>query len=284
MKRIMFLVAKSLRGRVILAVSSIVFTAGISSLAQEAPPPPPPADGMMMMHGPGAREGMQGEIGEGKVVTGIPLTATILMMREQTLSDGNRINKQTQMTVYRDSQGRVRRDTTMDFGTPATGRVKHNIIMIKDPVAGKRYMLDPVNKTAHVMPMGPKGRGPRGDGPDGPGKNPPMRHEHSAVQEQALGTKTIDGLQAEGRSVTRTIPAGEIGNEKPIDVVTERWFATDLQIPLLVTHTDPMMGSVTTKVTSVSRGEPDASLFQIPSDYKVVTGHPGDPFVVPMHP
>ena len=87
--------------------------------------------------------------------------------------------------------------------------------------------------------------------------------------------KTILGLQTTGTRVTRTIPAGEIGNAKPIEVVTERWFSTDLQIPMSMTHTDPMMGTMSSQVTSVTRGEPSASLFQVPSDYKVVTGKAG---------
>jgi hypothetical protein len=96
------------------------------------------------------------------------------------------------------------------------------------------------------------------------------------VTTEQLGTKTILGLTATGTRMTRTIPAGQIGNTKPISVVTERWVSSDLQIPLSMTHNDPMMGTMTSTVTSVTRGEPDASLFQVPSDYKIETGKPGD--------
>jgi len=34
-------------------------------------------------------------------------------------------------------------------------------------------------------------------------------------------------------------------------------------------HKDPWSGEVTTKVTNIRRGEPDASLFTPPADYKV---------------
>ena len=68
------------------------------------------------------------------------------------------------------------------------------------------------------------------------------------------------------------------------EVVTERWESTDLQIPLSVTHTDPMMGTMTSNVTSVTRGEPDASLFQVPSDYKTEAVKHGDTFYMPMKP
>jgi len=99
-----------------------------------------------------------------------------------------------------------------------------------------------------------------------------------------LGTKTVNGLQAQGTRMTRTIPAGKIGNEKPIEVVTERWYSTDLQLALTTTHTDPMMGTVTTNLTNISRTPPDASLFQVPSDYKTETGKPGDAVYMPMNP
>jgi hypothetical protein len=235
----------------------------------------------MMMDGhPGHGEAMHGEIGEGKTVTGIPLTAQISMIRENMLADGNHIYKQTQATLYRDSQGRIRRELVLDIATPTTGAVKRPMIMIKDPVAGKRYMLDPNSKTAHEMPAGPGG--PKGRG--GHGDKPHPNDNSATVQEQQLGTKTMDGYEAAGRRVTRTIAAGEIGNEKPIEVISERWFSADLQLPMLITHSDPMMGTVTTKVTSVTRGEPDAALFQVPSDYKVVNGRPGEPFYLPMHP
>jgi hypothetical protein len=51
---------------------------------------------------------------------------------------------------------------------------------------------------------------------------------------------------------------------------------------LLTTHTDPMVGSVSSTLTNISRVEPDASLFVVPPDYKVESGKPGDVFYMPM--
>jgi hypothetical protein len=229
---------------------------------------------MMEMHG-------HGEPGEGKTVTGIPLTAQIVLTHENTLSDGNQILRTTKTTLYRDSQGRTRREMTVDAGTPATASVKHTIITINDPVSGKRYMLDPTNKTAREMPSHPHGPWDHAKGPEGDSVKKMLSKD---VQRDQLGTKMISGYEASGDKVTRTIAAGEIGNQKPIEVVTERWFSNDLQLPVLSVHTDPMMGTATTKVTSVTRGEPDASLFQVPPDYKVVSGRPDEPFFLPLHP
>ncbi|HVP53849.1 MAG TPA: hypothetical protein VMU45_02555 [Candidatus Eisenbacteria bacterium] len=236
-----------------------------------------------MIGGPGAAGGMMaGEFGEGRTVTGAPLSAVVVVTRDTTLADGNKIHNESLAKVYRDSQGRVRREMGVDLATPATGNVKRNVIMIIDPVAGQRYMLNPDNKTARAMPM----RGPKHDGQGHAG---PMRAfggpgEAGSVNKEDLGTKTVNGMQAEGVRVTRTIAAGAIGNDKPIEVVTERWYSPDLQIAIMTVHSDPMMGTVTTKLTNVTRGEPDASLFQVPSDYKVETGRPGEPMYMPMKP
>jgi hypothetical protein len=264
------------------AVLCLTMMFALAAAGQEAAPPPPPPgpDGGPMMHGPGGPAGF----GEGKTVIGIPLTAQMIITRENTLADGNHISRTTQTTLYRDSQGRVRQEMTVDAGTPATGAVKHTFITITDPVSGKRYTLDPANKTARQMPFRPHGHGEHANGPHGPEIDTMKSALSKSVQRDQLGTKNIDGFQTTGERVTRTIAPGEIGNEKPIEVVTERWVTADLQLPLLFVHTDPLMGTATTKVTNVTRGEPDASLFQVPSDYKLITGRPGEPFYVPLQP
>jgi len=253
----------------------LVALAGLSVAQSEpaAPPPPPPGGpGMIFSIQDHGAVFFHEEVGLGdKVVTGAPMTATIDVTHDTTLADGNTIHTDNQSTEYRDSQGRVRRELPFKLVTPSTGAVEGTMIMIMDPVAGKRYMLNPQKKTAHEMPLHPP-RPPRMDA----NGEPPAGPDQANVTTEQLGTRTILGLQAQGTRVTRTIPAGQIGNAKPISVVTERWVSTDLQIPLSMSHSDPMMGTMTTTVTSVSRGEPDASLFQVPSDYKIETGKPGD--------
>ncbi len=231
---------------------------------------------MVTMQGPGGMGGtfFHQEVGleSHKVVTGAPMTATVSVTHDQTLSDGNTIHTDNQSTEYRDSQGRVRREVPFKLATPATGATEGTMIIIMDPVAGKRYVLNPQKKTAHEMPLHP----PTPQGVDVIGGAQLTKPREANVTTEQLGTKTILGLQATGTRMTHTIPADQIGNTKPIQVVTERWVSSDLQIPLTMTHTDPMMGSMSSTVTSVTRGEPDASLFQVPSDYKIETGKPGD--------
>lgn len=248
-------------------------------VAQE-PPPPPPHD--MMMGGPGAMGAGMGDFGEGKTVKGVPLTGEIVTTRDTTLADGNKIHNESQSKVYRDAEGRVRRELGVDLAMPSTGKIKRNLITITDPVSGHRYMLNPDNKIAREAPL----RGPGHAGPDHDAHAHAMEMMggHGEVNRESLGTKAINGIQAEGIRVTRTIPAGAMGNEKAITVSTERWYSPELQIAVMTVHTDPMMGTVTTKLVNITQGAPDASLFQVPSDYTVRNAKPGDPMYVPMKP
>ena len=97
------------------------------------------------------------------------------------------------------------------------------------------------------------------------------------VQKESLGTQSINGVNAEGTRITRTIPAGQIGNDKAIQIVFERWYSPDLQIVVKSTRIDPRFGTTTYTLTNVQRAEPAATLFTVPSDYTVKEGGPGGP-------
>jgi hypothetical protein len=91
----------------------------------------------------------------------------------------------------------------------------------------------------------------------------------------SLGTQTVNGVQAEGTRVTHTIPAGAIGNANPIVITNERWYSSELQTVVMIKRSDPRMGTTTFQLTNIQRQEPDASLFQVPSDYMVKQGGQG---------
>jgi len=271
------------RAHSILVLCAIALLSTATGIAQGTPSP---AQGTPFAGGPGGMMG--GEFGDQKTVTGTPLTAVLVVTRDTTLADGNKIHNEWQSKIYRDSEGRVRREVAVDLATPTTGRVNRNFVMINDPVSGKRYMLNPDNKSARAL--GPRGaRHPNKGGDQSASatsgnEGPAEPRGPGGVTRDQLGSKMVNGVMAEGVRVTRTIPAGAIGNDKPIEVVTERWYSPDLQIAVMTTHTDPMMGTVTTNMTSVVRGEPDSSLFQVPSDYRLDAGRPNQPMAMPNKP
>jgi hypothetical protein len=92
------------------------------------------------------------------------------------------------------------------------------------------------------------------------------------VTTESLGTQTINGISATGTRTTRTIAAGEIGNDKPIQIVTERWYSATLQMNIMTKRTDPRIGTTTYQLTNISRDEPSESLFQVPTDYTLEQG------------
>jgi hypothetical protein len=104
------------------------------------------------------------------------------------------------------------------------------------------------------------------------------------VNQEQLGSQTIEGVVAEGTRVTFTIPAGKIGNERPIVTVNERWYSPELQTIVLSKNSDPRMGETTYRLTNIDRSEPDPSLFQVPADYKVEEGGFGRNLLLPEPP
>jgi hypothetical protein len=252
--------------------------------AQETAPPPPPPD--VIFAGADADaiggfvsqrievlgfEGMHG----GKVVTGAPFSAVAVTETTQTLADGNHIARKTQTNLFRDSQGRVRREVTLEaFGPLAASGQMKSFVSINDPVAGTHYVLHPDTKTAEQLP-GPGGR--IGAAIKGHIEGKLHAHVQEAVAEgtlakEDLGTQTMEGVSAQGTRFTHVIPAGEIGNEKPITVVREVWYSNDLQMVLMTKRSDPRFGETTYTLSNLQRSEPDTSLFKVPSDYTVTQG------------
>jgi hypothetical protein len=216
--------------------------------------------------------GFQAGLGN-RIVAGAPYSATVTSEFVQTLADGNTIQRKTVGTVYRDSQGRTRREQTL----PAIGQYSASnapqAIFIGDPVAGVNYILDPVKKIARKMPGGPGRGGFAGPG-RGPGGNPPQgnartRQNQNVTTETLTDINNIEGVLVQGTRITRTIPAGTIGNQNPIQVTSERWHSPDLQVDLLVKNNNPTGGQNSTTFSNIRRDEPDPALFQVPADYTV---------------
>jgi hypothetical protein len=272
----------------ILSGSLLLISAG-TLRAQEGPPPPE-----VLMHeggpgGPGAGPfadrielmGFEG-LHSNTVVTGAPFSANAATETTQTLQDGTIIHRTTSSMLYRDGQGRSRHEVTLSgFGPLQASGKTHTMITIADPVAGTHYMLDADRKVAHQMKVHVHGDGK--GGPLSPEAAQAFQQKmearlqkeqaSGAVKKETLGAQTIGGVNAEGTRITRTIAAGQIGNDKPIQIVFERWYSPDLQIVVKSTRTDPRFGTTTYTLTSVQRTEPAASLFTVPPDYTVEQGH-----------
>jgi len=240
--------------------------------------------------GPGFLPGDQGS-----PVQGAPYSATIVNESTQTLADGNRIVQRFTGIATRDSQGRTRQDTALPpIGNMSAANAPH-LVFIQDPVAQTAYTLNLTDKTAHKMPTPPAGgavaKGMLGTAAVGQ----PIRmaaggvttaaaggafffqkqvtvNEQAEVRTENLGTETMQGMSVEGIRTTRTIAAGDIGNDRPIHIITEVWTSPELKTIIYSKRSDPRMGDQTFQLTNIVRSEPDASLFSVPADFKLVDG------------
>ena len=236
-------------------------------------------------------------------VQGAPYSATMTTESVQTLGDGTRITQSTSGSVARDSEGRTRQDAPLpSFGNLSAADAPH-LVFIQDPVAQANYTLNLTDKTAQKMPAFP-GPGPANmvtsGGANGGGKvvmqmsdslpggmlppppGPPpqaimlqrtfVANDQGNAKTEDLGSQTMEGIQVTGTRMTRTIPSGEIGNDRPITITTEVWTSPDLKTIVYSKRTDPRMGEQTFQLTNIVRSEPDASLFTVPADFKVVDG------------
>jgi hypothetical protein len=253
---------------------------------------------------------------ETRITTGRPYSAEATTEFVQMLGDGNKITRKAMVRIYRDGEGRTRREELATDGT-----VK--LISIYDPVAHTTYILDPATRTARksairvMMPttqaltdedkrkvetmirteLEASGRAGGRVALVAPGEVPvqvapeeirrrqqvetaaavvtgrgvlqPAVKGTDVKNEESLGQKMIDGVLADGKRVTTLLPAGSIGNQQPITVLSEQWFAPDLEILVMTRHSDPRTGETTYSLSNITRGEPAAGLFDVPPDYTI---------------
>ena len=94
------------------------------------------------------------------------------------------------------------------------------------------------------------------------------RTRHKGVT-SSLGSKDFGGVRADGTQTITTIPAGEIGNDKPIQIVSEKWYSPELQAVVYSRHSDPRSGETIYRLHNIRRNAQPADLFAVPQGYTV---------------
>jgi hypothetical protein len=284
-----------------------------------------------------------------KIVIGAPFSAEAISESLQVLADGNRISRSSSNKMYRDIQGRFRREGISNPGTVFGAYFElQPTVLILDPVNGFKYFLNTDSKTVRrytlriPAQLGTTVQGfytfkPDGDqavtAASGSGSGSASADHHEAAKKlreklragqaeaqakyatapkaalehlegirtvtgqiaiagtaltkletpgvyglgfntdsktEALGVQDFEGVEAEGTRTITTIPAGAIGNERPIDIIYERWYSKDLQMIISSRHSDPRFGDQTYKLTNIIRANPDGTLFTLPADFKML--------------
>jgi hypothetical protein len=279
---------------------AIVSVLTISPARAQEPP--------MIAFSPMNIEFMSGPIAfDNEPVTGAPYTAEAVTEMVQTLADGNRIVRENKAQITRDGRGRTRREQGLAMFGPLVGDLpggdQPRHIQISDPANKTTIMLDPQHRVAHRVPAphfkiaalnraGIKVQGTSVDvdhfemalpaPPQGmesaasgtvhvySGRKVVVGSGTSEPVVENFGQQFMDGVTVEGTKTTVTIPAGHVGNELPIKIVSERWFSPDLKVLVMSRQSDPRFGETTYRLTNITRGEPAPELFEVPADYQVI--------------
>jgi hypothetical protein len=234
-----------------------------------------------------------GQMFNGNPVKGQPYSADAVTETTQTLADGNRIVNRSSSTIYRDKEGRERREESIGkLGAWNAQGEPAKVIFISDPVAKVSYTLHPNDHTAERRPgeaaklnfstvIGNSG-GRSGTAQtativaNGDPASVSVGFARRGIAASASSTKTeqlapqvIEGVMAQGTRATAVIPAGEIGNERDVTIVSERWFSTELGVVVMSKQSDPRMGETVYRLTNINRNEPAHSMFEVPADYAI---------------
>ncbi len=233
---------------------------------------------------------------ERKVVEGAPFSATLVIESVQTLPNSNSNTHRSVSLIYRDAQGRTRRDRMpLHLTEAAIGSTMPQLTTINDPVSGFFYILEPrtniarkgllsqsdhgADESRSVIKQSASSEKAAGSSQTLPVPvtsdvskkfERPRSSSSSEPKQELLGRREIEGLSAEGTRITLSIPADKIGNEGPVDTIVERWYSSDLKTVLLIERSDPRFGSSILRLTSIQRAEPAAVLFSVPSAFKII--------------
>lgn len=253
-----------MKGPWLRIITVLILGAAVSAQEFGPPPPGPPRHEGFGLGGP--HFGMH----PWKVVTGAPYSATVTEERAQTLAGGNAIHVTTTAQVARDSQGRTYSRETIGRGMFGSSGDQKTVIFISDTTSNYTYTLHPDTKTAvrRIMKIRP------GNPPEAAADGPPDRFRSRAGETNpnvkiTTTAGTYQGLDVEIKTITRTIPAGEIGNSQPIVSTTTIYYSPALQTVVYSTRNDPRFGESKMSLSNISRSEPDPKLFVVPSDYRV---------------
>jgi len=237
-------------------------------------------------------------------IAGAPFTADATTEFTQVLADGNRIEQRYSTSVARDGRGRTRREQelalvgplavltskiysparggrgTQLWVTPSAPKEPQRLVVISDPVEHVSYTLYEerkealrsaplkVQKLEELQLLDAKLK--RAEADKLQAVEAAKRGAQQGEVAEDLGTRQIEGVSARGTRTTTTIPAGEIGNLAPINLVTERWFSDELGMAVRITRSDPRSGETVYRLTNIVRAEPPPDLFTVPSDYKII--------------
>jgi len=245
-------------GRVIFGVAlgaALIVGAALVVGAQDPPPPPGGFGGPM--GGMFEFGGLMGGFG-GKVVTGKPILATITITHTETLP-GNMISNASTGTFARGADGSTYRDVKFtSIGPWAASGTPREFAYIRNLAQATEYFVSVTKRTYRESAIGERAPRAKNGGKGSADSSTETVTDNPNGSYTDPVTKTV--YPVDDRKVTRTIPAGAVGNQSPIVITSERWYSSALDVLLQDTHSDPRFGTTTYQLSNIGQS-PAASLF-----------------------
>jgi hypothetical protein len=224
----------------------------------------------------------QSGIGIGGQKRDAPFTGTVKTSFDRKLADGNEERKVSSTHPSRDSAGRERSEFAVGCARSEDGQTHEQLIVIVNDSVAHTTMSWQVGadqqpkivSVFHQLDSAPSVKSTKPSAAELERQQKELRDTQvgqvllrSETKTESLGVKQIAGFSAQGTRTTRTIPAGQEGNDQPLAVVTETWESKELGITLMSISDDPRRGRITSVYEELNLGEPDPGLFVPPPGY-----------------
>ena len=215
-----------------------------------------------------------------------PFSAVAVTTVDLRFRDGSRIARRTTARYFRDGAGRMRVEHVMEgLPEPRTMSERHvRLLLVPNPCDPGVVTLDPATRTIRFMdralyalttgaahsfhiPVG----GARFLGisrPESIASGAEPMPPGTLVDDESLGSRMLAGVETFGRRITVNTLAGQVGNDRPIVITDEGWYSPDLRLLIAADYSNSDLGTISYRLTGLSRSEPPADLFTVPDDYQ----------------
>lgn len=202
-----------------------------------------------------------------KPVVGLPIIADQSVRNVMHLANGMAVTRELKGHFYRSADGVERYEGTVVSTDPANpappvlvyilDRVKRTTVLLNAKLMTATVQHLPDNATITISFLALQ-------------VQPQFRTiKQEDVTTNDLGKHTQDMRELVGKRITATIPAGKIGNDQPLQVVSEEWISQQDKLIVKQEEQNPLSGERTFALTNIRSEEPDPALFEIPKGYTV---------------
>jgi hypothetical protein len=200
-------------------------------------------------------------------IANVPFSAVVEVEHSGIRPDGSSFSFTSMRQIGRDIQGRIHNELRSGIPITSTDTPELLRVHLYDPQTRINTWFDPharvfwsqnSNQPPATVPPAPRYASSATQG----------LPQNEFTRQEDLGIREMKGISAHGIRESQAIPAESSGTGKDVVIIDEYWYSEELRINLLIKHSDPRTGTVTLKVTQVSRTEPDAAFFEVPQGYK----------------